>query len=1160
MNKSIRSASLLLFSFMLLCGFVRAENTYDIVVYGGTCSGITAAIQAKRMGKDVILVCPEEHLGGLTVSGLGWTDTKDTNCIGGLSREFYHRIWQYYNDPEAWVYQSRSSYNVGWQAGSAVQESTQTMWTFEPHVAEEVFQHWLDEENITVVRNRWLDRSEGGVIMQGNTITAIKTMSYNSDFGFSAAETYSAKMFIDTSYEGDLMAAAGVSYRIGRDNKNEYNETLNGIYFKSTDLSPSKSPYKNIDPYVVPGNPDSGYIRQIEGEFNDQTQIGKADGRLQAFNFRMCMTDVSSNKVPVEKPAAYDERDYELLFRLYEAGQDPGFTDQRMPNLKTDNNNSGLMSLDWPGGNYSASNNWIYSEADYTERMNYVKRQRDYQQGLIWTMQYHPRVPSTSRSKRVKWGLPLDEFADNGHWPYFSYVREARRLEGEMVMTEHHVKMHSGYQVEDSIGQGSYSLDSHVVRRVVIDGAIWDEGGFYQWWSTGYPISYKSIVPKREQADNLLVPVCLSASHAAFGSIRMEPTYMILGQSAASAAALAIDYEYDIQDVPYGMLRTQLLHDGQRLKETFTADRNSVLLNFGTQINDNNVSPAHAVGKVTGTNWNLITADKSSGIVTADGIATALTIDLGKTLPSQSSIDWNRHGFVNSSLGDDFSSGIYAGNARSAIFVNDGKGSHVALGVKVSGLNSGVYAVYATANNTNTTAHDSYNVYAFETAASAASTDFDGLSAAALVNSKEDSSWMFDENFIAPIVSVDKGNDLVIVVEGLAGSEYRAFLNTVEIVQLASSPLAPVAVIEPQSFQIDLSGQSNVQNASFDFVFKSPLPPVINWYKVNGDDDILLVENEDYSISGPFFSEDTGEYLTTLAIQNINATDAGSYYCSVENDEGLYVSKTADITVCEMIAHWSLNSADYQTGKYVDLSGYGRDMTVNGSPVFVDGADQMPSGALGLTSTNGTGTIGNWDPLQDTGKFSIACWVYYTGGSDTSIIVDKSNSWNASDMMWVWGINPNTNKINFVAADSSDFQTPIDPDIFAANQWHHLIVTYDSDTTIAQLYIDMKLVNSGQVVMGTKKDSIMHFGIDAGSRYFHGKLDDLRIYNCVLDERGILNAYNGAALNKASICYLDSYDSTLDLSGPNDSADCIIDSYDLAAFAGNWLSTGSYPQ
>ncbi len=1158
MVKLVKSISLLLVVLMTACGSSYADNSFDIVVYGGTCSGITAAIQAKRMGKNVALVCPEEHLGGLTISGLGWTDTKDTNCIGGLSREFYHRIWLYYNDPEAWIYQTRSSYNVSWQAGAGIQDGTETMWTFEPHVAEEVFNQWLSEENVTVVRNRWLDRGPDGVRKHGNMITAIKTLAYDKDFGFSPAETYRGKMFIDASYEGDLMASSGVSYRIGRDSNSEYNETLNGIYFKSTDLSPGKSPYSGIDPYWVPGDPTSGLIPQIENEFTEVSQIGKADNRLQAFNFRMCMTDVSSNRVPVSKPLSYDEKDYELLFRLYEAGQNPGFTDQRMPNLKTDNNNSGLMSLDWPGGNYSIEKNWNYSEADYIERINYVKRQRDYQQGLLWTMLYHPRVPAASRNSRIKWGLPKDEFIDNDHWPYFPYVREARRLEGEMVMTEHHVKMASGYTIYDSIGQGSYSLDSHVVRRVVIDGAIWDEGGFYLWWSTGYPISYRSILPQRQQSANLLVPVCLSASHAAFGSIRMEPTYMILGQSAATAASLAIDYEYDIQDVPYDLLRIKLLQDGQRLKETFSSDFPSVLLNFGSQIADNANSPAHEIGKVSGISWNLVTADKSSGIFDSNGNSTNLSVNLGKSLPGQKIIDWDLHGFNNSSLGIDYNTGIYSGNARSAIFVNDGKDSHVSLGIRISGLDAGIYGLYLTANNTNTTVHDTYNIYSFDVELDSIDSDFSDKASVLLENTKEYESWLFDKNFAISQISLSDDKDLVVVVEGLAAADYRAFLNTLEIVKLGRSPLMPVIVSEPQDLYIN---NSEFDDHIVECRFKSSTLPTAKWYKsVAEGNDIPVTDFMGEIIEdGPAYDNQKGYYVSRLIFNSSDSDYQGDYYCIIDNSVGSIVSQTASLFIKELLAHWSLDAEDYSNGYYLDESGYDRNVAATGAPSFLNGADNDENGAISLTSVNGTGIVGRWNPLESTGKFSISCWVFWTGGNQTSIIMDKSDSWDASQMMWVWGLNPSTNRINFVAVGSTEFQTPIDQAGFRMNEWHHLIVTYDLETHIAQLYVDMELVNSGMVNMGTGSDSILKLGVDVGGRTFQGQLDDVRIYNYVLDQAGVIEAYNGAALHKVSTCNTDWQGRQFDFSGPNNIADCIVDISDLSVLLDNWLSCGLYP-
>jgi len=1146
----------------LLLGSAGMAQTYDIVVYGGTCSGITAAIQAKRMGKSVVLVCPETHLGGLTISGLGWTDTKDANCIGGLAREFYHRIWLYYKNPGAWVYQSRSSYNPGWQAGPAVQDASQTMWTFEPHVAEAVYEQWLAEEQVTVVRNRWLDRGTGGVTRQGNRIASIKTLKYDADFGFAAAETYTGKMFIDASYEGDLMASSGVSYRIGRDANSEYGETLNGIYFKSSNLSPNNSPYKGIDPYVVPGDPSSGCIAGIEGEFTEFSRIGQADNRLQSFNFRMCLTDVAANRVPIPKPEGYEESQYELLFRLYEAGQNPGFTTQRMPNLKCDNNNSGLMSLDWPGGNFSIKDGWVYSEAGYVERMDYIRRQRDYQQGLLWTMLYHPRVPESIRASRAKWGLSKDEFKDNENWPYFSYVREARRLEGEMVMTEHHVKMAGGYAVPDSIGQGSYSLDSHVVRRVVIDGAIWDEGGFYQWWSDGYPISYRAILPKKQQASNLLVPVCLSASHAAFGSIRMEPTYMILGQSAATAAALAIDNDYAIQDVPYGLLRTYLVRDGQRLGGSWVSPFPSVLLNFGTAVSDDQNTPVHALGGVAGTGWNLVTGDKSTGIVASDGSPTAVRVDVGKTLPSQKVVAWSRTGFVNSSLGADYSTGIYAGNARSALFVNDGAGSRVALGVRIAGLDAGIYSLYTVAINTNTTQQDTYNIYAFQIDADSGDTDYTHAQPVVLANTRQSDAWVFGGNFTVPVVSLTKNKDLVVVVEGLEDAGYRGFLNMLGIVQTAVSPLAPAITAQPQSLQAYASTDPKHEGpAAFSCEWKSASPPTVTWLKAvsgGGVLDLGQASDPDIRITGPEFDSMSQTYRSTLVISNVDTADSGTYACSIENSDGKIYSDPVSLLVKEMLARWTLDAADYAGGKYTDVSGHSRHVTVNGSPVFVNGADNSDRGAVQINSGSGWGTVGSWNPSADTGAVSLCAWVYWTGGSDTSIILDKAAAWDASKMMWTWGINPSTQRINFVSSGSSNFQTPFSQAGFEPNRWHHLVVTHDGSGR-AELYVDTRRVSTGMLVMGSKTDAVLRLGTDYSGRAFQGKLDDVRVYNHVLDERGIIDAYNGAAAVKKNFCGDADGNHLFDLTGPQGIPDCAVDLYDLAMFMEGWLSCGLYP-
>lgn len=537
------------------------EHEYDLVIYGGSSAAVTAAVQAVRMGHSVAIVCPETHLGGLTTSGLGWTDSKNGNAIGGLAREFYHRVWQFYNRPDAWTRQTRASYlaqNILAQPGPAMDDARQVMWTFEPHAAEQVMEAWLAAEKVAVFRGEWLDR-EKGVVKRGTQIESLTMLS---------GQQFRAKMFIDAGYEGDLMAAAGISYRIGRDSAHEWNEPLNGIRFmlKNIDKYYSDNEYPGIDPYVLPGKLESGFITGIEGVFTDMNSLGNADPkRLQSFNYRLCLTTDPANHVPFARPAGYEEREYELLFRLLASGEQSGFTTQAMPNHKIDANGRGHMSSDFIGGSFSASAGWTYSELNYERRKQIAAAHRRYQEGLLWTLQNHERVPAAMRQSTT-WGLSRDEFADNGNWPYQLYVREARRMNGVQVVTQHHVQQKQGYEVSDSIGMGSYSLDSHTVRRVVVDGMIRNEGSFYVWEDKPYPLPAGSILPRRNEITNLLAPVTVSATHAAFGSIRMEPTYMILGQSAATIAVLALRRGVPVQDVGYDALAKQLTADGQVLK------------------------------------------------------------------------------------------------------------------------------------------------------------------------------------------------------------------------------------------------------------------------------------------------------------------------------------------------------------------------------------------------------------------------------------------------------------------------------------------------------------------------------------------------------------------------------------------------------------------
>lgn len=443
---------------VIAVGVTASAEEFDLVIYGGTPAAITAAIEATDAGLSVTIICPDQRLGGMTTNGLGWTDSKDSRAIGGLAREFYHRVWLHYRRPDAWREQRRPSYQAHAQPGPAIDDRNEVAWAFEPHVAQQVFDTWLAEKGLTPHTEEWLDR-DCGVRVEDGVIRSLTTLS---------GKVFRGKMFIDASYEGDLMAAAGVTCRIGRDAKSEHSESLNGILFSSEACERhADRTYDGVDPHIRAGDPSSGLIAGIEKVVNDPFPRGAADRRIQSFNYRLCLTDPPANKVEIAKPEGYDPAEYELLLRLFEAGQEPGLNNKPMPNRKTDTNNQGLMSLDYVGANFSDAEGWSYGEADYTLRREIERAHRRYTAGLLWTLQNHERVPAKVRGKWSPWGFARDEFADNDHWPRQLYVREARRTVGEAVMTEHHIKRAPGYEVADSIGMGSYSLDSHVVRRVV---------------------------------------------------------------------------------------------------------------------------------------------------------------------------------------------------------------------------------------------------------------------------------------------------------------------------------------------------------------------------------------------------------------------------------------------------------------------------------------------------------------------------------------------------------------------------------------------------------------------------------------------------------------------------------------------------------------------
>lgn len=524
----------------------------DVIIYGGTSAAVTAAVKVARAGQSVIVVSPDVHLGGLSSGGLGFTDTGNKAVIGGLSREFYQRVYDYYQQEETWRWQDRSEFGNRGQGTTALDEEFGTMWIFEPHIAEQVFEDFIKEEGVTVLRDEWLDRKDG-VITENDRIVSFETLS---------GKKFQGEMFIDVTYEGDLMAAAGVSYHVGRESNDTYDEEWNGVQtgvYHHNHFFPPDGPY--VDPYISPGDPSSGIIGGVSAA--PPGEKGSGDHRVQAYCFRMCLSDHPDNKVPFPKPDNYEPSQYILLLRLFESGwheRNNFFAKyDEIPNRKTDTNNHGPVSTDYMGMNYD------YPEASYERREQIIQEHEDYQKGMMYFLANDPRVPREIQNEVKRWGLAADEFTDNGHWPHQLYIREARRMIGDFVMTEHEVL--GNRYVPEPVGMGSYTLDSHNVQRYITpDGYVQNEGDVGVSPEQPYQIAYGSIIPKKEEIQNLLVPVAMSASHIAFGSIRMEPVFMILGHSAATATVLALQKDQAVQDVDYNELRIQLVEDGQILE------------------------------------------------------------------------------------------------------------------------------------------------------------------------------------------------------------------------------------------------------------------------------------------------------------------------------------------------------------------------------------------------------------------------------------------------------------------------------------------------------------------------------------------------------------------------------------------------------------------
>lgn len=560
----MRRNFLIILCLILNTALLSAQSSrkeYDVVIYGATSAGISAAIQCSRMNKTVLLIEPTNRIGGLTTGGLGATDIGSRDAVGGISREFYRNIKKYYDKSESWTRQEKESYSQ-----SRNIEGEDVMWTFEPSVALKIYKEMMAKEKIELVYNKKLLRN-GGVKKDGTSISEIKMVS---------EEVYKGKMFIDATYEGDLMAASGVSYTVGRESNKQYGETLNGVQLDKINSTITKTISHNamhhnfinrVDPYIEKGKPESGLLPFISPEAPGVD--GEGDNKIQAYCFRMTLTDHPENRIPFVKPDGYKELDYELLFRNYEAAEGPieemysygdplvPWINTPMPNRKSDTNNQKGFSTDFIGQNYA------YPEATYEERDKIVEAHLNYQKGLMWTLAYHPRIPEKVRNEVSKWGVCIDEFTENSdNWSRQLYIREARRMVSSYVMTQ---KNCEGIEVaNDPVAMAGYGMDSHHVQRYVdVNGYVRNEGNVEARGFPAYPVSFRSIVPKKGECSNLLVPVCISASHIAFGSLRMEPVFMILGQSAAIAAAQAIDYNQNIQDIEYPKLLETLLNYNQ---------------------------------------------------------------------------------------------------------------------------------------------------------------------------------------------------------------------------------------------------------------------------------------------------------------------------------------------------------------------------------------------------------------------------------------------------------------------------------------------------------------------------------------------------------------------------------------------------------------------
>ncbi|HEX6890683.1 MAG TPA: FAD-dependent oxidoreductase [Chryseolinea sp.] len=606
MRNRKRSQTLVVVCFVFVLkvtsSFSQSVEEVDVCVYGGTSAGVIAAYTARSLGKTVLLIEPGRHLGGLSAGGLGYTDIGNKYAVTGLARDFYRRIGTHYGKFEQWI--------------------------FEPHVAEKIFHEYINAAKVNV----WYDHR---ITSASNVSGVIQEIELENSVNPSTASnrTVRAKVFIDCSYEGDLMAKAGVSYTVGRESNSLYKETYNGFQLRDKHQF-----VDGIDPYKIKGQPESGLLWGISSAAPAVT--GTGDKKVQAYNFRICLSRDPQNKITITRPPDYDSTHYELLLRMLEKEPNRPFNlilkPDIMPNNKTDINNNGPFSTDMIGVNYD------YPDADYTKRAEIIKDLENYNKGLLYFIGHDSRMPKHLRDEMLKWGYPKDEYVDNGNWSHQAYIREARRMIGEYVMTQRNCE--GSETVKDGIGMAAYTMDSHNIQRIVVNGMVKNEGDVQVGGFPPYPISYRSIIPKEGDCKNLFVPVCLSATHIAYGSIRMEPVFMVLAQSAATAAIQAIDKGISVQQVDVQAIQKALkenpLADGTTREILIDNDDKGSVTLVGSWTTLNNASGCYGPSLLSSSygEKSRIRSVKFSTLIEKDG-AYEVYIYLPRTAGASSTIE-----------------------------------------------------------------------------------------------------------------------------------------------------------------------------------------------------------------------------------------------------------------------------------------------------------------------------------------------------------------------------------------------------------------------------------------------------------------------------------------------------------------------------------------